>query len=201
EFSQRILFSISPTSGPATGGTAMTVFGTDFAAPTTVSVGGLGSTPTFDSDHQLSTSAPALSPGSVNDVVVQTPDGTTGTLIKGWVSDFLDVPGGHQFYSFVTTLVSNGITVGVGGGNYGVDAPTLRQQMAVFLLKGKHGLCYTPPPCTGTFGDVPCPSTFADWIEALSAEGITGGCGGGNYCPQNPVRRDQMAVFLLKAEH
>jgi len=73
--------------------------------------------------------------------------------------------------------------------------------MAVFLLKGRHGICYVPPNCSGTFPDVPCPSTFANWIEALAAEGITGGCGGGNYCPQNPVRRDQMAVFLLKAEH
>ena len=73
--------------------------------------------------------------------------------------------------------------------------------MAVFLLKGKHGLCYSPPSCAGVFPDVPCPSTFANWIEALAAEGITGGCGGGNYCPQSPVRRDQMAVFLLKAEH
>ena len=82
-----------------------------------------------------------------------------------------------------------------------MDQPTLRQQMAVFLLKGKHGLCYTPPPCAGTFGDVPCPSTFADWIEALASEGISGGCGGGNFCPANPVRRDQMAPFLLKAEH
>ena len=27
------------------------------------------------------------------------------------------------------------------------------------------------------------PSDFAPWIEALAAEGITGGCGGGNYCP------------------
>ena len=58
--------------------------------------------------------------------------------------------------------------------------------MAVFLLKAKHGLCYAPPPCTGIFPDVPCPSTFANWIEALAAEGITGGCGGGNYCPQQP---------------
>jgi hypothetical protein len=82
-----------------------------------------------------------------------------------------------------------------------VDQSTLRRQIAVFLLKARHGLCYTPPPCTGVFADVTCPSTFADWIEALAAEGITGGCGGGNYCPTNPVRRDQMAVFLLKAEH
>ena len=32
-------------------------------------------------------------------------------------------------------------------------------------------------------------------------EGITAGCGGGNFCPAAPVTRAQMAVFLLKAEH
>ncbi len=97
--------------------------------------------------------------------------------------------------------MTNAITAGVGGGLYGVDQPTLRQQMAVFLLKAKFGICYVPPACAGDFPDVPCPSTFANWIEDLADRGITGGCGGGNYCPQNPVRRDQMAVFLLKAKY
>ena len=55
--------------------------------------------------------------------------------------------------------------------------------MAVFLLKAKHGSSYVSPPCDGDFNDVTCPSTFADWIEQLAAEQITGGCGGGNYCP------------------
>jgi hypothetical protein len=201
EFSQRIIFSMSVGSGPAAGGTPITVSGTDFANPTGLAFGGAAASVTFVDDHTLTTTSPALPPGTVNDVVATTPDGTTGTLVKGWVADFLDVPGTHQFYAYVTTLVSNGITVGVGGGLYGVDQATLRQQMAVFLLKARHGLCYVPPPCAGVFGDVPCPSTFANWIEALAAEGITGGCGNGNYCPTNPVRRDQMAVFLLKAEH
>ncbi|MEX0879799.1 MAG: S-layer homology domain-containing protein, partial [Thermoanaerobaculia bacterium] len=130
------------------------------------------------------------------------PSGISGILPNGWIADFLDVPSAHQFYSFVTTLVRNAITVGVGGGLYGVDNSTLRQQMAVFLLKAKYGACYTPPPCTpGFFADVACPSTFANWIQDLATQGITGGCGGGNYCPGSPVRRDQMAVFLLKAEH
>jgi hypothetical protein len=72
--------------------------------------------------------------------------------------------------------------------------------MAVFLLKARHNKGYSvPPPCTGVFADVPCPSAFADWIEELAAEGITGGCGGGNYCPSAAVTRQQMAVFLLKA--
>ena len=97
-------------------------------------------------DHQLNAVAPAFAPGTSQDVVVQTPDGTTGTLIKGWVADFLDVPQAQIFHSFVVTLISNGITVGVGGGNYGVTQDTLRQQMAVFLLRAKYGLCFVPPP-------------------------------------------------------
>jgi hypothetical protein len=203
EFSQRIVFAMTgAASGPASGGTAIGVSGTDFANPTTMSIGGVSTPATFVNDHTLQSTSPALGPGTVNDLIATTPDGTSGTLVKAWVSDFLDVPGSQQFHSFVTTLVSNAITVGVGAGNYGVDLPTLRQQMAVFLLKAKHGLCYTPPACTpGVFADVACPSIYANWIEALAAEGITGGCGSGNYCPTTPVRRDQMAVFLLKAEH
>ena len=73
--------------------------------------------------------------------------------------------------------------------------------MAVFLLKGRHGGSYMPPPCTGLFADVSCPGPFADWVEQLFVEDITSGCGGGNYCPSSPVTRAQMAVFLLKAEH
>ena len=154
---------------------------------------------TFVNDQSLTTTSPALAPGTVHDVVAVTAEGLTGVLVKGWVSDFLDVPGGQQFYSFVTTLVSNGITAGVGQGLYGVDQPTLRQQMAVFLMKALHGLCYVPPPCTvQVFTDVPCSSGFAPWINELVAEGITGGCGAGTYCPADPVKRQQMAVLLLK---
>ena len=93
------------------------------------------------------------------------------------------------------------MTAGVGGGNYGPSNNVTRQQMAVFVLKAKHGICYTPPPCTGDFPDVPCSSNFSSWIEQFAAEGITGGCGGGNYCPLANVRRDQMAVFLLKGKY
>ena len=46
---------------------------------------------------------------------------------------------------------------------------------------------------------MPIGSFAADWIETLANNGITGGCGGNNYCPNNPVTRAQMAVFLLKA--
>src|SRR5262249_3799623 len=137
EFSQRIVFSVDFASGTPAGGTGNQIHGTDFSNPTTVTFGGVDVPATFVDDHPLNVTSPALAPGTVNDIVVTTADSTTGTLVNGWVADFLDVPGGHQFYSFVTTLVSNAITVGVGSGMYGVDQPTLRQQMAVFLMKAK----------------------------------------------------------------
>ena len=57
----------------------------------------------------------------------------------------------------------------------------------------------SPAPASATFADVQ-PGDFAfQHIEALAASGITGGCGGGNYCPNNNVTRAQMAVFLAKA--
>jgi parallel beta-helix repeat protein len=202
ELSQRIVFSVNPISGDPAGGALLAVSGTDFAAGATVTIGAAPATGVVvNNSTTIHANAPALAAGSLSDVTVTNTDGSAGTLVKGYVADFLDVPPQQQFHSYVTTLVSNSITVGIGSGLYGVGDPTLRQQMAVFILKAEHGLCYTPPACVGTFPDVPCSSNFAPWIEAMAAEGITGGCGNGNFCPQNPVRRDQMAVFLLKAEH
>jgi len=56
-----------------------------------------------------------------------------------------------------------------------------------------------PSPATATFGDVPTDHLFFEFIEALAASGITGGCGNGDYCPDAPLTRGQMAVFLSKA--
>jgi hypothetical protein len=59
---------------------------------------------------------------------------------------------------------------------------------------------FTPPPCTAApFVDVPSTHPFCSWIKQLYEDGITGGCGGGNYCPDAPVTRAQMSVFLETA--
>lgn len=57
----------------------------------------------------------------------------------------------------------------------------------------------SPAPGSPTFNDVPTNHPFFQYIEALAASGITGGCGNGSYCPNNNVTRGQMAVFLAKA--
>jgi hypothetical protein len=60
---------------------------------------------------------------------------------------------------------------------------------------------YTPPACVSgvPFADITCTTGFDPWIEQFGLDGITAGCGGGNYCPGSPVTRDQMAVLLEKA--
>lgn len=57
----------------------------------------------------------------------------------------------------------------------------------------------SPAPAVATFTDVPTSHPFFRFVEALVSAGITGGCGSGLYCPNNPVTRGQMAVFLSAA--
>jgi S-layer homology domain len=57
----------------------------------------------------------------------------------------------------------------------------------------------SPAPQTASFNDVPTGDSAFRFIEALVASGITVGCGAGNYCPDAPLTRRQMAVFLAKA--
>jgi uncharacterized repeat protein (TIGR03803 family) len=196
------LVTVGPASGPASGGTAVTITGTNFEPDGAVSFGGTpGVNPKIAGSTSATATTPALPPGTLNHVVVLNPDRSSGTVIEGWLADFLDVPQGDPFHAYVEQVVRQHAAAGFGDGNFGRDVSVTRAQMAVLLLKAKHGSAFVPPGCTGIFGDVQCGSLFADWIEQLAAEGISAGCGGGNYCPDAAVRRDQMSAFLLKAEH
>jgi hypothetical protein len=121
-----------------------------------------------------------------------TPPPATGTV-------FNDVPSNAFAAAWIEQLAAEGITGGCGGGNYCPNNSVTRSQMAIFLLRAKYGSSHTPPAATGTvFADIPSTAFAASWIEQLAGEGITGGCGGGNYCPNNSVIRSQMAIFLQR---
>ena len=113
---------------------------------------------------------------------------------------FADVPSSSNFYRFIETILHHGVTAGCGAGNYCPGNSTTREQMAVFVLRAKEGQNYLPPACSppNIFNDVPASSPFCRWIEELSNRGVVAGCGAGNYCPGNPVTREQMAVFVLR---
>ena len=54
----------------------------------------------------------------------------------------------------------------------------------------------SPAPATATFGDVPTNYLYFRAIEALAASGIASGCGSGNFCPDQPVTRGELAKIL-----
>ena len=54
-------------------------------------------------------------------------------------------------------------------------------------------------PLTATFNDVPTSHPFFRAIEAFAASGITTGCGGGNFCPNGTVTRQEIAKFFARA--
>jgi hypothetical protein len=82
----------------------------------------------------------------------------------------------------------------IAGGNETVDGSTT--VAAVHIV---YSLQVSPAPGAATFNDVPTSDPAFQFVEALYSSEITAGCGSGNYCPDAPLTRRQMAVFLAKA--
>jgi hypothetical protein len=129
----------------------------------------------------------------------------TANFAQAALQSFGDVSTSYWAWNFIERLFSAGITGGcnVSPPSYCPEATVTRAQMAVFLLRGIHGSSYSPPAVADNtgFGDVSTTYWAGSWIKQLAAEGITGGCGSGNYCPESPVTRAQMAVFLLRSKY
>ncbi|HET8645277.1 MAG TPA: S-layer homology domain-containing protein, partial [Vicinamibacteria bacterium] len=114
---------------------------------------------------------------------------------------FTDVPRSSPYYRFIETLLHHGITGGCAASEYCPQGSTTREQMAVFVTVAASGPLFVPPACGAVplFADVPPASPYCRWVEELARRGVVAGCGGGNYCPSDPVSREQMAVFVLRA--
>jgi hypothetical protein len=127
--------------------------------------------------------------------------GSTYTPPAGTGMVFVDVPLSYWAVNWIEKLYTDGITGGclTSPLSYCPANPVTRAQMAIFLLRAKHGASYGPPAAAGIFADVPTSHWAASWIEQLYAEGITGGCSLSplSYCPEDSVTRAQMAKFLV----
>src|SRR6185295_11716054 len=149
--------------------------------------------------YLVSVSAPATRPARHWDataVETLTPD-TQGQAMK-WTlhvgASFDDVPTSNGFYRFIETLLHKGVTVGCGGATFCPGDFVTREQIPVFALVAREGAGYAPPACTTpVFNDVPASSGFCRFIEELARRGVVAGCGGGSYCPRDPVTREQLA--------
>jgi len=106
---------------------------------------------------------------------------------------FADVDG-SQHEADVAALWAAGITTGCGEWLFCPDEEVSRAQMAAFLARALE----LSIPEESTFSDIAA-SDFAAEIEAVAAADITLGCAPGQYCPEAPVTRAQMASLLVRA--
>jgi|GEM_PF-1993754 len=145
--------------------------------------------------------------------VIQDPDVRRTWILLGdptmrLIIPFSDAAPGYAFYQEINKLWAHGVTVGCGGGNYCPEGNVTREQMAAFIIKAK-GIFNPSTNVPQRFFDVPQfinndpnqPNPFYGFIDQMGALGITSGCGGGNYCPKDPVTREQMAAFIIRAKN
>lgn len=116
---------------------------------------------------------------------------------------FADVPPTNAFYNFINLLYEDGITGGCATNplQYCPNSTTTRGEMAVFIITamfGKSSFTYTTTPY---FADVPSSNGFFKFIQKMKDLNITGGCGSNDYCPNSPVTRGEMAVFIMIARY
>jgi S-layer family protein len=86
--------------------------------------------------------------------------------------------------------------------NYAVQLTTGNTFMTAFgPVRLRYHLQVSSAPATATFSDVPPSHPFYQFIEALAASGVTSGCNASppQFCPDAPLTRGQMAVFLARA--
>lgn len=124
-----------------------------------------------------------------------------------------DGTGGANIGETTTTNIGcNGFNIDLTSANFTIDNNNNQLFFGAFFgaLDGTNSISgaivhyklqVSPAPGSPTFNDVPTSHQFFQYIEALSASGITGGCQASPplYCPDQPVTRGQMAVFLAKA--
>lgn len=101
---------------------------------------------------------------------------------------------GNMFAADIDSLAAAGITSGCGAGKFCPNNTVTRGQMAAFLNRALALPAAAPAGFSDTAGHL-----FEFDIDRLSGAGITSGCGGTSYCPDNPVTRGQMAAFLVRA--
>ncbi|MBL8235709.1 MAG: S-layer homology domain-containing protein [Bryobacterales bacterium] len=115
---------------------------------------------------------------------------------------FTDVSVAHPYFKYIQKMRDLGITVGCTETSYCPDGQVSRGQMAAFLVRARLNVTQgTPFPHAPAayFTDVASTHLFFPFVQKMKELGITSGCTATAYCPDQPVTRGQMSVFVNRA--
>jgi hypothetical protein len=124
---------------------------------------------------------------------------STGAAYVFSVQVFSDVSPSEYYFDAVNLMSAKGITAGCGSGQYCPTENVTRAQMAIFIVRAIEGGDNFTFAATPWFTDVQSADFGFKWIQKMKELGITAGCGNNRYCPESPVTRDEMAIFIIRA--
>jgi hypothetical protein len=153
------------------------------------------------------TAGPNLTNSGRSATLTVTGSGAVGSPITASItqratsSTFADVPPDSPFFDAINLLGLRSITSGCGSAplTYCPNTTITRGQMAVFIVRSVMGGDSFSTDASPHFTDVPPSHQFFTWIQKLSELGIANTCATGQFCPDSPVTRDQMAMFIIRA--
>jgi len=108
--------------------------------------------------------------------------------------DYFTDDGSSPHQDSINRLAEAGLTGGCTATQFCPTATMTRGQMAAFLVRS-----FRLPPTSADYFTDDNTSIFENDINKLAASGVTGGCGGGRFCPTRLVTRGEMAAFLWRA--
>jgi len=115
---------------------------------------------------------------------------------------FKDVPEGRAFENEINFLASKDIVRGWSDGTYRPSNTVLRDAVIVFIYRAMGSPAFTPPKVS-PFSDVKTNNVFYKEISWAYSTGISIGWkmrnGTRQFRPFEPVKRDAMAAFLMRA--
>ena len=195
----------STGTGPLSDTALMSRAGTSFAAPHVAGVAALCLTaePSLKPAElkarlQNCATENALSitgPGSPNRFLHSQSD--TCSCSRG--PSYSDLPGTHWAYPTVSCLQRLGVGFPTSASTFSPSQPMLRWEMAVMMVQAMGEAARIPVEPANYFDDVAVTAWWSGHVDRFRDLGVTAGCGTRRYCPNDPVRRWQLAVFLLNA--
>lgn len=112
---------------------------------------------------------------------------------------FTDVPSTHPFFRFIQKIRELGITLGCTDTAFCPDDLVTRATGATLVVRARLATSSQfGHPVTPLFTDVPFGDTFFAAIQKAKQLGITSGCTGTTYCPNEYLTRGQAAVFVIR---
>ncbi len=113
---------------------------------------------------------------------------------------FTDVPPDSPFYDAIQWVGIHGYFVGCASTAFCPTKPLTRAELAAALVKMKYGTS-TTASTTPHFQDVPASHWAFKPIQRLADDGVTAGCGGGNFCPEVSALRAEAAALLAHLKY